>query len=422
MNPGRGKRRALAHVGGPVTTTGSPQEAAALAAALRVWPATDAPDDPVRAHVHGFHTYAARMHPVTAARLVEAFAPHGGRVLDPFCGSGTVLVEGLIRGCDVTGTDLNPLAVWLSRCKTRPRSATELTKLLDEARSCAASADERRRFRLGATRRLDPDDVRLFEPHVLMELDSLKAAISRVSDVWVRRDLLLVLSSLLVKLSRRAGDTSTRTTEQRTAPGFATRLFTAKAEDLARRLAALSRMVPPGRHGTVEEDDATQLRTLPDESVDAVVTSPPYAGTYDYHSHHELRFRWLGLDDQALRRHEFGSRSKYRSHTAIGAVSAWKAELSRFLRAAHRVLRPGGSLVLLMADSAVAGMALRADRIVAELADETGFTWLACASQPRPHFHRPTAAAFRDRPRAEHAMALRKPPGPTPRPNQSAPH
>lgn len=394
-----------------MTTTGSPREAAALALALRVVPATDSPDDPARAHVHGFHTYAARMHPVTAARLVEAFVPRGGCVLDPFCGSGTVLVEGLMRGCNVTGSDLNPLAVWLSQCKTRPRSAIDLAKLLDEARACAVFADERRRARLGATRRLDEADVQLFEPHVLMELDSLRTAIGRVGHEWTRRDLLLVLSSLLVKLSRRAGDTSARTTERRTAPGFATRLFMAKAEDLARRLAALSRMVPPGRHGTVVEDDATRLRTLPDECADAVVTSPPYAATYDYQSHHDLRFRWLGLDDRALRRHEFGSRSKYRGQTAAGAVSAWKVELTRFFRAVHRVLRPGGLLVLLMADSAVGDTALRADHIVAELADETGFIWLACASQPRPHFHRPTAAAFRDRPRAEHAMALRKRPG-----------
>ena len=44
-------------------------------------PATDDEDDPARAHVHGFHTYPARMHPVTAARLVAAVAGEAGRGL-----------------------------------------------------------------------------------------------------------------------------------------------------------------------------------------------------------------------------------------------------------------------------------------------------------------------------------------------------
>ena len=42
-------------------------------------------DDPDRVHVHGFHTYPARMHPQTAARLVRALSGEGATVLDPFC-------------------------------------------------------------------------------------------------------------------------------------------------------------------------------------------------------------------------------------------------------------------------------------------------------------------------------------------------
>jgi hypothetical protein len=65
-------------------------------------------------------------------------------------------------------------------------------------------------------------------------------------------------------------------------------------------------------------------------------------------------------------------------------------------------------MILVMADSAVGSIPLRADDIVAETARDCGFVPAARASQDRPHFHGPTAAAFRDRPRAEHALLLRR--------------
>ncbi|MDB5308985.1 MAG: hypothetical protein JWO38_3187 [Gemmataceae bacterium] len=404
------KRRALTHVGGAIETEGDTAAAKQLAHALDVAPSTDEDDDVSRAHVHGFHTYPARMHPETAARLVRAFVPAGGRVLDPFCGSGTVLVEALILGRTPIGVDLNPLAVRLARCKSRPRAGTELEYLVAQARVCAAHADERRKAKAGATRRFPPEDVDLFEPHVLLELDSLRAKLGTMRDDPAQADLSLVLSALLVKLSRKRGDTSEKVAPRRTAPGYAAKIFVQKTEDLARRLAALDGLLPSPRPrpAFVGQDDATELKTLPPGRVDAIVTSPPYAGTYDYVAHHALRLRWLGLDASPLVRGELGSRSTYRRIAPGDAGEAWSRELGRFFRAAAGVLPRGGPLVMLVADSAVGGVALRADEIVANTARACGFIPAARASQPRPHFHGPTLAAFRTRPRAEHAILLRR--------------
>jgi hypothetical protein len=403
-------RRALTNVGGAITTEGDRADAERLAHALDVPPATDDDNDPARAHVHGFHTYPARMHPLTAARLVAAFVPAGARVLDPFCGSGTVLVEALAANRAATGTDLNPLAVRLAGCKTRPRAPSELAHLVSRAAECAASADERRKAKAGASRRFPPADVELYEPHVLLELDSLRAKIASFGSDPARADLELVLSAVLVKLSRKSGDTGSRATERRTRPGFAAKLFVQKAEDLAARLTALAALLPnPAPPVRALLDDATELKTLPREPVAGVVTSPPYAATYDYLAHHELRLRWLNLDAGPLARGEIGSRSAYAKKEPTGAAAAWGAELERAFRAVGRVLPPGGPLALVMADSAVGDVALRADEIVATAARAAGLVPCARASQARPHFHGPTARAFRDRPRAEHALLLRKP-------------
>jgi hypothetical protein len=403
------RRRSLTNVGGAVHTEGDRADADRLAGALSVPPATHDETDPARAHVHGFHTYPARMHPVTAVRLVSAFAPSGGRVLDPFCGSGTVLVEALIAGRPAVGTDLNPLAVRLAACKTRGRTSAELSHLMECAADCAAQADARREQKAGATRRFARADTELFEPHVLLELDSLRAGIESVLDDRARADLELVLSSILVKLSRKAGDTSTGRTTRRTAGGFAARLFVEKSRELVAQLTALGRLLPkPPPTAVVLQDDATKLERLPQEPVSAIITSPPYAATYDYLAHHDVRLRWLGLDAAPLTRGEIGSRSAYAHLKPRAARVSWVKELERFFRAAVRVLPSGGPLVVVMADSAVGAVALRADEIVAEAGRACGFLPVARASQQRPHFHGPTAQAFRTQPRCEHALLLRK--------------
>jgi hypothetical protein len=410
------KRRSLTNVGGPIETAGDADDAKLLAGALDVPPAdedaaADATDDPARAHVHGFHTYPARMHPITASRLVNAFAPARGVVLDPFCGSGTVLVEAMVAGRRAVGTDLNPLAVRLARCKTRPRSPRELTQLVDHARELAAFADERRKTRAGATRRFPPEDVELFEPHVLLELDSLRAGLERMEGAPARDDLALVLSALLVKLSKKRGDTSEEIDKRRTAAGYTAKLFVKKTEDLTRRLAAFGALLPspPPPAAQVEVDDATLLRTIkPRQAIDAVITSPPYAATYDYAAHHALRLRWLDLDPRGLEAGEIGARRNYAPLSGDEAEHAWSEELARFLDAIARVLPGGAPVVLLMADSASNGVALRADEIVAALARPHGFVPAARASQERAHFHGPSRSAFRDRGRAEHALLLRR--------------
>ncbi len=73
-----------------------------------------------------------------------------------------------------------------------------------------------------------------------------------------------------------------------------------------------------------------------------------------------------------------------------------------------RVCRKGARAAIVMADSGARGEALRADVILAAEARDAGFDFVARASQSRPHFHGDTASAFRDVPRAEHAIVVEK--------------
>lgn len=416
-------RRSLSHVGGPTTTWGDHAIAAGLALALGIGPAprpregqpleTRAPsdDDPDRAHVHGFHTYPARMHPATARQLVLTVSSQGSTVLDPFCGSGTVLVEAMLAGRRAVGTDLNPLAVRLARLKTTRFDAAARRSIAEQARSIALLADTRRLRRAGASHRYSREDAAFFAPHVLLELDSLATGIRRLpsEDRAVREALELVLSAILVKVSLGASDTSRQAQPRRIAPGFPARLFARKAQELARRLGDFAQAVPETAPAAIVAiDDAAALRSVSASTVDAVVTSPPYAATYDYLTHHAVRLRWLGLDSRGLAEGEMGARRNYARLDAAAASRTWARELERTLRALRRVCRSGARVAFLIGDSAVGTGAIRADEVIATVAPGAGFTLLARASQPRPHFHGPSASAFRHAPRSEHAMVLEK--------------
>ena len=401
-------RRSLSHVGGTARLTGDPEVAALLAAAVDV-PTSEESEAAARSHVHGFHAYPARMHPITARRLVEAFSHPGERVLDPFCGSGTVLVEARLAGREAVGVDANPLAVRLARLKARGTTPEQRERLIVAAKEVAAFADARRTAKSGATHRYGPEDVALFQPHVLLEMDGLRAGLDQLEDTATQRDLELVFSAILTKVSTKGSDTSEHGPSRRLAAGYPARLLVKKTEELTQNLAlfadelAKARAMRPLR---VLEGDARELEGIDAGSVALVATSPPYPGNYDYLAHHAARLRWLRLSPQRFDEAEIGARRHLEPLGADDGRVRFADELAAVLRAQARVLVPGGAVVLLLADSVVASAPIYAADLTAAVAARTGYVVHASASQARPHFHLPTERAFNRRAREEHALLL----------------
>lgn len=69
--------------------------------------------------VHGLHEYKGKFNPQTARVLINTIDPKATALMDPFCGSGTTLIEGMRLGLATTGIDQNPLAAWISRIKVQ---------------------------------------------------------------------------------------------------------------------------------------------------------------------------------------------------------------------------------------------------------------------------------------------------------------
>jgi SAM-dependent methyltransferase len=391
-------------VGGKVEVRGgSQEEQAALHHALDV----RADEKQVMADVHGFHSYPARLHPVTASRLIAGLSQPGARVLDPFCGSGTVLVEARALGRRAIGSDLNPLAVELAWLKCLGLTRALAEGLIGAAEHVADQAEERRLARAAPLRLYPPEDRERYPQHILLELDSLSHGIEQLRAGEVQRALRLVLSSMLTKLAHSEGDTTRRKAPRRLPSGFAIALFTQKTEELVRRMGQYKARLPARvPHAQLAVGDARRLRDVPSKTIDLIVTSPPYPGVYDYLDHHLHRLKWLGLEEGTLRRGEIGARREYRRLGLRAATERWLDEIGATLQEMRRVLTPEGRAVIVVADSVVDRRALRADVELQKAADRSGLELRALASQARPLFLHGAERAFADAPRREHVALL----------------
>jgi DNA modification methylase len=382
-------RRALSFRGGRVVSSGDPRWRRLLAEALAVPDEADA-----RELTHGFHTYPARFHPLLCRRLLAETARAGTVVLDPFVGSGTSLVEAALRGATGRGVDANPLAVDLAALKATPVPPAAREALVTRAADISARSLERVKKRARTkTHGGEYDDPARYMPHVFRELVGLREEIEGEAEP-IRGALLLVLSSIVVKVSRDKGDTSRGTVERAIGKGNPSRLFARKTEELARGMAAFAAAVPPGTpRPDVRLGDARKLTHVADRSVDLILTSPPYLGTYDYAEHHARRFGWLGLDAGDFAETEIGARRSTRDPRR--ALADWQRDVDAFVAEFARVLRKGGLAFVAIGDSAVGTQAIAGDAAIRAAAERAGLHVVANAAEERPSFYRRAGVSTR---------------------------
>lgn len=356
---------------------------------------------------HGFHVYPARMHPEIAARLCRRFVAKDKVVLDPFCGSGTVLVEAMAAGARTIGVDLNPLALRLAALKCTRTDDAMRTRLLETSREVVERTLAGVRARADVRAPLSATVRRNWDGHVLRELAVLHRELGLVADPFVREALVLVFSAIVVKFSRQRADTSAEEVQRNIGKGVPTRFFARKTEELTRRLAELAAALPADASAPrLVLGDAREL-AIADASVDVVITSPPYVGTYDYADHHALRWAWLGIDPSALVKGEIGARRD--ATTQAGAIR-WERDLKRVLTGIAQALAKDGLALWLAGDGEIAGRRIPADAQLRELAPTVGLEPIAIASQRRVDWRGGSA-------REEHLVALRRV-----SPRERAPH
>ncbi len=378
----RREKRALSNVGGRVETEGHEELTPILARAMSA-----VSDEVADSFTHPFHTYPARMHPGIARTIIAELTGPGSMVLDPFCGSGTVIVEARLAGRSSIGSDLSPVAIELTRVKServRPKERDRFLLLLERI---AQRSEDRVRGRVDARAPVSREIAARFDGHVLKELAGLREEILAIEDRELRRSGLVLLSSIVVKVSRQESDTAEREADKRVRKGLPTELFVRKGRELVGRWASYDDALPPGApRPSLHVCDARDLTRVmaanhPSVRADLVLCSPPYGGVYDYVAHHALRYAFLGIDPAPLARDEIGARRNLR--TAESGMKRWDRELGEALRAIARCVDREGFVVLLIGDAQIGGEIVAAERQIVRLAGNVGLEAIGRATQSR---------------------------------------
>lgn len=366
-----------------------------------------------RRHLHPF---PARMAPRLASSKLREL-PAGAVLLDPMCGSGSVLRAGLDHGLDVLGLDTDPLAVLISRV-----SVTAIPKgQLERAgqRVLADAIERHRRYRSKQPWRtlLASDAAEYveywFDAVNRKQLTALSTSIRLVHHRKIRDALWVAFSNMIVVKKNgvsRAMDVAHSRPHRvyRSAPVRAFEVFLPS-------VSATARLVPttrPANNISVRLGDA-RAPPLKPGSVDAILTSPPYFNAIDYMRGHRLSLVWMGHELDHLRKIRLTNigteksdssrapvRSQFIQEVARAAIAGERSnrlthmvekfaeDLLQVCSSAHRVLKPNGRAIFVTADSVIEGAKISNQLLLAKCAAEAGLTLVGKTYRNIPAHHR----------------------------------
>lgn len=379
------------------------------------------------------HPFPARMAPDVARSVLADLSP-GSNVLDPMCGSGTVIRHGVELGHDCAGWDVDPLAVLMTNAWTTPISTFRIPhdalNVVERAELLNAGAllapwedDETEQF---ARYWFAPQQC-----NELMRLAQvLKACRYRTRDV-----LRIALSRVIVTKDRGASlarDVShSRPHRVRVDNDFDVyRGFVQAARLIAKRLA------PEAIRGsaTVLRADARSTNP-PVAGFDLAITSPPYLNAIDYLRGHRLSLIWFGYSLAELRKLRADATGAERSKTDgaldvtafikvsrgnqlgdryIGWVRRYSSDMTNTLASLHMAVRPGGKIVLVVGNSVIRGAAVDNASLIRQCAASVGLHLSSSKQRSIPARRRylpppRTGSALAMRMRAETVLTFQRP-------------
>jgi len=156
---------------------------------------------------HSLHPYPAKFPPQLPHTILKQFAHKKATILDPFCGSGTTLVEARLLGCNAIGVDVNGLSSLLSKVKATPLSQKELVQIKSFL-DLIANEDFQWKIKRPTIEVKKIEGLEhWFQMNVAEELTHILNLIAELDDVNVRDFLKIVLSSIIVRVSNQESDT-----------------------------------------------------------------------------------------------------------------------------------------------------------------------------------------------------------------------
>lgn len=252
-----------------------------------------------RYSAHGLHEYKGKFNPQIVRAIFNIFEiAKGSRVIDPFCGSGTSLLESAHVGMDATGTDINPLAIFIANSKLLALG-TSASVLLEGLRKSVRNAgkvklpqdscrSERRRYLLS-----------WFQSDIYETIEKLRISIEGLNSP-ASAPLLAIASNLLREYSQQdPNDLRIRRRKSALPVESFMIAFESAALRFLDKLVAAQKVLDIGvitSRAILTDSRNLSLNALgaPDK-FDCALTSPPYATALPYIDTQRLSLVWLGL-------------------------------------------------------------------------------------------------------------------------------
>ena len=342
---------------------------------------------------HGYHRYPAKFIPQVARRLIEQYSEEGDTVLDPFCGCGTTMVESSVARRYSYGYDINPISIMISMAKVRHLEPESLNAAFEQTKlgyaSCVPEMPQNERIDYW------------YREKEKRELSQLLQSIRNMEDRDIRRFFLCGFSNILKKCSiwHKKSNKPTRDFNKKIPDVM--RTFNRQIRMMFRGNAAFHKLMNGQTFSANVECRDSRRLPLVDESVDLVVTSPPYVTSYEYGDLHQLSMLWLeGLDDLKAFREKFIGSALRRTESAINEYesltrSTLAAEIGAKLDATngktassvvsyfqsmyeiwaelYRLLRFGGKVCIVIGNTSLKGVEITNAEVFVEQVQRLGF-------------------------------------------------
>lgn len=352
---------------------------------------------------HGVHSYPAMMIPQVARRLIKEYGKTPKVLLDPFLGSGSVLVEGMLTDSitRVYGIEINPLGVLISKVKTTPldisRTLSEFRRLKEDVNKDFALYQQKKFSILTPT--FNNIDF-WFSKDVIYALTILKKNIRAVKDKDIRDFFLVCFSEIIRTVSyTRNGEFKLYRMDskdmEKHRPDVLSIFFKKVSDNIGKMqefTEAFNKLNKKCEAHILPED--TRYRTsIPDAEVDLIVTSPPYGDsrtTVAYGQFSRLSSQWLDYDEETVKdvdKKGLGGiptqdlivnlPSEYlkKTITLIAQkdderakdVLSFFVDFNKCVDELNRVVKPGGRVCLVLGNRTVKEVWIETDYIFAEL-------------------------------------------------------
>jgi site-specific DNA-methyltransferase (cytosine-N4-specific) len=238
-----------------------------------------------------------------------------------------------------------------------------------------------------------------------LEIGAILAAIKNLQENSPASLIALTtLSAIINKISNQDTETRYASVDKNHHPGYAIDYFINKLKRNINSFCVRGQL--SCKSNQVFLADIKQKIPLPNDAVDCIITSPPYANTMDYYLYHKQRMNILGFSFKTVLNAEIGSRHEFSSKRA--PIEKWDADYLSAMAEMTRVMRSGANAFFVIGDSQVAGKLISGAETTEKAAKKLGLKYKLLESTPMSGRSRSFSSAFQRPNKFEHVIRLTK--------------